>query len=585
MIKKVFSDLGSFKEITFDEGLNIIVAEKTADSGNKQTRNRAGKSSLVSLVHFIFGSSCRPDNLFRKDEIVENHFGLDFYLKDKLVSLSRSGAKPSKLIVHEANSSEWSIQPKVDRKTGQKIISNSNWLDVLSESLFNLDSLNDESGVSFRPLFSYFARRQDDGAFESPFKYFSGQFPASVQSCFFYFLQLDLSLPLGWQKVREREKTIKELKKAAGTGLFKEIIESTSNLRTNIALTESKIEKLKKDISEYKVLPEYSQVEKEASEYIRKISKLANDDTIDLQVLSELEESLEEVPTVDTSLIERVYNEAGVMFPDLANKRLDDVVKFHESVSANRKNYLTSEISSVQERISNRENEKIDLQEKYKERMSLLNTHGALEPYMRLQEKLDKLTVKLSKEKDQFDIALSLETNKTRLESERTELMTQLVNEYKEQSKLVSEAIVQFEEISSELYEEAGSLHIGETLNGPTFDIKIQGEKSKGIGNIQIFCLDLTLMILCLKRGVGPRFLIHDSHIFDGVDERQILKAIILGEKLAREHSFQYIVTLNSDVYEGISRISPKDFKIANFVNSTKLTDESDSGGLFGIRF
>lgn len=67
------------------------------------------------------------------------------------------------------------------------------------------------------------------------------------------------------------------------------------------------------------------------------------------------------------------------------------------------------------------------------------------------------------------------------------------------------------------------------------------------------------------------------------MDERQIAKAIQLGAQRAEEVGFQYIVTMNSDAlptqgYRG-------DFAIYDYVNPTRLSDEIDTGGLFGIRF
>ena len=50
---------------------------------------------------------------------------------------------------------------------------------------------------------------------------------------------------------------------------------------------------------------------------------------------------------------------------------------------------------------------------------------------------------------------------------------------------------------------------------------------------MQIFCFDLMLTKISLKQGRGPGFLVHDSHLFDGVDERQVAKALQLGAESA----------------------------------------------------
>jgi uncharacterized protein YydD (DUF2326 family) len=140
-----------------------------------------------------------------------------------------------------------------------------------------------------------------------------------------------------------------------------------------------------------------------------------------------------------------------------------------------------------------------------------------------------------------------------------------------------------FEELSNALYERAGSLTISATPNGPSVDVRIDAQRSKGITNMQIFCFDLMLADLLTRRGLGPGFLIHDSHLFDGVDERQVAKALQLGADHAAAVGYQYIVTMNSDAL-------PRDgfrpsFDVNAFVLPIKLTDATETGGLFGLRF
>ena len=107
-------------------------------------------------------------------------------------------------------------------------------------------------------------------------------------------------------------------------------------------------------------------------------------------------------------------------------------------------------------------------------------------------------------------------------------------------------------------------------------------EKSKGINSMQIFCFDMMLMKLCADRGIGPGFLVHDSHLFDGVDERQIGKALQVGAATAERLGFQYIVTLNSD---DAPRDLPEGFRLDEFILPVRLTDATEDGGLFGFRF
>jgi uncharacterized protein YydD (DUF2326 family) len=92
----------------------------------------------------------------------------------------------------------------------------------------------------------------------------------------------------------------------------------------------------------------------------------------------------------------------------------------------------------------------------------------------------------------------------------------------------------------------------------------------------------MMLMQIASQRGLGPGFLVHDSHLFDGVDERQIGHALALGAQLAAKAGWQYIVTMNSDA---IPTTVPAGFDLQKHILPVRLTDEMEDGGLFGIRF
>ena len=64
MIRFLGSDLASFKALTFRAGLNIVLADKSEGATDRQSRNGAGKSSLIELVHFLLGAEVRPDSVF-----------------------------------------------------------------------------------------------------------------------------------------------------------------------------------------------------------------------------------------------------------------------------------------------------------------------------------------------------------------------------------------------------------------------------------------------------------------------------------------------------------------------------------------
>jgi uncharacterized protein YydD (DUF2326 family) len=81
-----------------------------------------------------------------------------------------------------------------------------------------------------------------------------------------------------------------------------------------------------------------------------------------------------------------------------------------------------------------------------------------------------------------------------------------------------------------------------------------------------------------------PLPLIHDSKLFDGVDERQVAKALELAYKKSHEHGFQYICTMNSDQVP-YSRFSEGFVEKFEKAIKVKYSDDGDSGTLLGIQF
>jgi uncharacterized protein YydD (DUF2326 family) len=573
MIRNIFSSLASFKGLEFRSGLNLLVAKKEVGSTDKQTRNRAGKTSLVETIHFLTGSNADRGSLFRSTELEEESFGMTFDLGGQSVMAERSGKQKAKIYVEGA-----------DFLKSKTHISNSEWVELLGEKMFGLHSLPGGDGrvPTFRSLFAYFVRRQSSGAFTTPEKQATMQQADDYQVALLFLLGLDWKIASDWQKVRNREKTLTELKKAAGAGAFGSIIGKASDLRTQVTVAEAALKEMQSHLADFLVLPEYAQLEAEADALTRRINELSNGNVIDTAAIRDLEVSMSSEAPPQLGELERIYAEAGVVLPGLALKRYDEVRSFHESVIRNRRDYLAEELEAAKLRVEQREQEKKRLVSRRAEIMSVLKTHGALDQFSKLQAAAARKEAEVETLRQRFEAAEQLEGTKNELEIERNRLTLRLRRDFSEQKERLSEAILAFEETSKRLYESAGSMTVEETDNGPLFQFPMQGSRSKGIKNMQIFCFDMMLMRLCAKRGIGPGFLVHDSHLFDGVDGRQVVSALKVGAETAAELGFQYIVTMNED---DAFKEQIEGFDLKKYVLPVVVTDAHEDGGLFGFRF
>jgi uncharacterized protein YydD (DUF2326 family) len=573
MIHRVFSSLSGFKELEFRPGLNVLIAQKEAGATDQQTRNRAGKSSLIELIHFLLGAEARKDSVFRSEWLVGESFGLTFDLGGEPMTTVRSGGDISKLRVE----GEGAVQ-------GRDRLSNSAWRALLGEEMFRLINAPERDGrtPTFRSLFAYFVRRQESGAFTTPEKQASQQQVGDYQRALLFLLGLDWRLAAEWQQVRDREKTLRALKKAAGGGALGTLVGKASDLRTQVAVASSRLGEMKAQVESFRVLPKYGELEEEADRLTRQLSDISNSDVIDLASIRDLETAMQSEAPPPLDQLAAVYESAGVSLPGVAIRRFDEVRAFHESVVRNRRDYLASELQATRARMASREHAKRSLDERRSTLMALLKSHGALDHFSKLQAETARKEAEVELLRRRFAAAEQLEGARDEIDIDRRRLTLRLRRDFTEQSERLAEAILAFEETSKRLYESAGRMEVEASPNGPQFQFPMQGSRSKGIKNMQIFCFDMMLMQLCALRGIGPGFLVHDSHLFDGVDGRQVVSALKVGAEMAERLGFQYIVTMNED---DAFKETTEGFDVRDHVLPVVLTDAKEDGGLFGFRF
>lgn len=566
MIHRIYSSLSTFKTIDFHSGMNVLIAEKSEGASSRQTRNRAGKSSLIEIIHYLTGAKINKNSLFKAEELIDVLFGMNFDMAGRALNIERLNEGRSKYLLNE------------------KAISAERWKKMLGQGMFGLSEDTEAEGrtPTFRSLFAYFARRVVSGAFLAPEKQAAMQGTGDYQMALMYLLGLDWRIARDWQGVRDREKTLNELRKAAQGGAFGSIIGSAAELRTQLTVAEDRLVRHEGEASQFRVHPQYRDLEGEADELTHRLGDLANDNVIDLAVARDLESALEIEEAPALTDLESIYEEAKITLPDLVKRRYENVRDFHESVVRNRKDYLTSELGEVKKRIDARDQQKKDLDDRRSEIMRTLKSHGALDQFTRLQAEVGRLESEVETLRQRFESAEQLEGTKSELEIERNHLLQRLRRDFYEQKGQLSEAILAYQQTSEKLYEDAGSMYVDETTNGPNLRFEIQGSRSEGIKNMQIFCFDMMLMRLCAQRGIGPGFLAHDSHLFDGVDGRQVIRALRVGAETAESLGFQYIVTINED---DAFKEKEEGFDLNDYVLDVKLTDASEDGGLFGFRF
>lgn len=578
MIHELRASDPRFKTLTFGPGLNILLAERHEQATDTDTRNGVGKSSFVLLLHFLLGGNAGKNSLFTSESLAAWRFALDFGLGSARTTVERSGEKPSNFIVASA---ALDVSGQLDLGAKSEVIKQNDWLALLRRTWFGLDG---DAGPSVRSLLSYFVRRVDDGGFHDPFKHTYQQTPSDYQPAVSFLLDLDWRLAERWEEVRQQEKTVQALANALKEGrLGSYTVGSVAKLRTQVTLAEERVDALRSSLKEFRLIESFTELEREANAISGAFRRLSDENTMDRALIEQLRSTYEAETPPSADELTAMYEAAGVQLGDLIRRRFDEVAHFHDSIVQNRARHLADELAKAEQRISEREAEQRRLDTRRGEILRTLQSGGALSELTGLQEELAKAQARLEELRASYKIADQLAVGKAGVKRARQELLVQLQEDQREREPQLGDLIRRFEEFSARLYDErVGSLEIGASENGPTFSIAIDAGKSKGINNMQVFCFDLLVAEICARRGRGPGFLVHDSHLFDGVDERQIGRGLALADEIATLNGFQYIVTMNSDA---MPATVPEGFSPENHVLDVQLTDTVEDGGLFGFRF
>ena len=591
MIVALRANKPSFKEVTFSSGFNVVLADRTKESTQRDSRNGLGKTTLVEIIHFCLGSSIRRRHALRSDHLKGWSFTLDLLVGGRELSVTRNVDNPRWIWLEgdvgdlddlREEESPFAATFELALAEPRRRLSTSDWTLVLGDLLFGLtEDTRTKYQPTFRSLFSYMARRGREG-FISPFSHHPRESVGARQANNAFLLGLSWEHASRFQGLKDEEKALNSVRRAALQGLLQGVVGSLGPLEAERSRLESEYARQKESLKNFRIHYEYSDIEREANDLTAIIQELKNSNFVDVRTLDLYHSSLEKENAPEAAEVLGIYRAVGRTMPDLVSRQLEEVERFHEQLLINRREYLQSEIQRLTENRQEREQEIQRLGDRRARLMETLRVYGALEEYTELQERHMETSSELENVKGRIENLKRFEVGRSDVRLRREGLLQAARLEFEEQRHIRETAISLFNANSQALYEASGDLVVEITDTGFKFDVEIMRTGSQGIENMKIFCYDLLLAQLWATRRPGTAMMIHDSTIFDGVDERQVAKALELAAKEAESRNFQYVCALNSDALPSHD-FSPG-FDLSKYVR-LRLTDESESGGLLGIRY
>lgn len=560
----------SFRPIHFknEVGLNFIVAiQKNPESSDKgNTTNGVGKSLIVALIHFCLGSSKKDS--FKKD-LPGWSFLLTFRIGNETFKSERSTDEQNVIILN-----------------GQEI-SLSKFKSKFESLLFDIPANTSE--LSFRSLLPFFIRPRKAS-------YINYNNPNAVKNDYQILITNALLLGLDVLLVEEKFKLKKEkdriknlVKELNQDELLKDFFNQKKDATLEGQQVKEDIFKLENDLNSFKIAHDYYEINKEADRIKLEIEKAKNKIILLENQIRNIDETRKISPDLKRENIEKIYQEASAVFNQNSLKTLEELEKFYKHLSSNRekrlldkKNELLRSLNILQNNI---EEKKVELDSKLK----YLDTHQALDIVLKLKDKLSDLK---AKEENilRYDALIS-KYQKCKIKTEKDILVsTEKTQYYLDDAKEVIKTTNNFfRELAKRFYPTATTgitIKNNDGVNQKRYNIdaKIDFDSSDGIGNIKIFCYDLTILLKGFAHRVNCIF--HDSRLLSDTDPRQIAELFRILNENIQSSGKQYNLTLNQNQLDDVKKhLTEMEYQtiIQNNI-CLELKDELPGDKLLGIQ-
>ena len=548
-LKRLYSEpKGLFNEVVFKNGVNFIFGQKDDEADPKASLNSIGKSTFLDLLDFcLLSSHTRLHNsrLYSASDIISPYnIVLEFEIESTGYCIKRTYSNPKSVFFGKIN--EELIEYEVEQA---KII--------FGKLIFTRDNYSGEFNPKwFRILIGFYLKIQKfkKDQFNDPIRYNKDISEAELVIYHLYLMGLDNTLSFNNYRylvdLKRKKPAIVELKRLIEEKFSLKDFRQTSNSINKLRL---EIKKLDQIISTFKLHDQYGEAEKEANSLTKQIKDKWFENFTDRKKIDSYQASYNIKEGISTTKIKNLYKEVSEDFANYVKVTLDDALKFRKALSDSRRAFLSTEITILQNSISNRESEIAILEQKRAVLFSFLSAQEAIkdltEAFIVINEKRNELTALEANFKTYNDLV-----------SERDEIELEIKKTQNEIIKFVNtldQKISQFYELFTEIYNSiylSNKNELSFTLDyrrktDKLVDIKINLPDMYGKGKNQgrTLVYDLFILLNNLGQKNFPQFLVHDG-IFDGVDKAHFVALYEYIERLCKSGTkIQYITTINEE--------------------------------------
>ena len=542
-LNRLYSESNIFEEISFHDGVNIILGEKYDDSSVKGRKtNGVGKSMSIEFLDFGFLNDYEKSRIAKIPKEVfplEENVILDLDIGDEAITIKRNRKQADQpVIIREGRTVSFDkLQDAREYLTG-----------------LIFPKLNGKKVPSFRNLFSILMR-DERSEFTDIIKChdLTKKIPDDLSAHLFL---LGFSL----EAYKNTLETIKEIE-AVNTVIAKDKKELTQEGKTKISdvkaelnALEDELQKLEDAIESFKTNETFDSMEADLIELedlldqLRKRQKALRYDYEKIRKMPKPEQ-------IDDREIELVYNQFKSELGNAVVKSLNEVVGFKNKIEEFQRTLVNQKAKELESQLKSIAEQIRVLDDEYSEKLKVIDKKGVLKNLKVSLKIYEAKKDSISHTKFLFDQYEKNEKKKRMLNLQKTQQLMEIDSEIEQNKEIMDDFIDTILEIHESIMgnkECSFSLQTVDKARKKTpveLTLRIYDDGSHSVDRTKVFIYDMALLFNQYTRDRPPLFLVHDN-IFD-VDQDTLVQCLNYIYKQEEQYQdFQYILTLNRDKIE-----------------------------------
>lgn len=578
----------NFKNITFNDGLNLVLAKVTQKLDLNKDSHNLGKTTLIAVIDFMLLKQLSDEHIFKKHK--EKFTGCVFFLEILLnngeyLTIRRSTDAATKISFKKT-------------KVASNLLSCEEWdklniaFDPAEKALNEYLAFDILNNWDYRKSVTYFLRSQKDynDVFQLS-KFLKGK---DIDWKPFMFDLLGFNGGLLIEKYKT-DSEITEQKTFISTikSKFAVDTEEVDKIKGAIELKKADQKELQQQIDNFNFYTQERSLNKELVEDIEKNIAALNSVEYNLEYdLERTRESFSNNISFDIDQLKKIYEDVQVFFPDNLVKDYKALEEFNRRITEERNKYLEEKIIQLTESLKETRKDLLKYDNKRNKVLSILKDKDSFKKFKVYQVDLTKIEGEISRLEEKLlsidKIAVLNEAMKAlsdSLDELKSKIQTQIRSD---ENKVYPEIKRIFHNIFKYIFNVPAIIFIRQnSLGNIEFEVEVTKENEieitgDGDGNSykKMLCIsfDLSLLVAYHKNSFY-RFVYHDGAL-EGLDNRKKLNFIQLVRRYCTEYNIQYIFTsIQDDIpTEVFKQLTAKEICLT-------LDDSGEKGKLFEFSF